>query len=266
MLSLRFCVCTALLEERRTVAALKGKKIEVEDLDLSDIKKQEDAENDNYAPPTTTAVRGTGRGRGRGSGRGRGRGAALKTDVVESTLGDTTIRVKKETGIQRAQEELDDDEVEPQVPLLHLHDGYGWNDEKQDMDNEEPLVRRHARTIRQSDTAADSSTSTAHSAVHLDALAGGALDLISRVSKAANRRHTASRSSSPATTVKMEPSELSDSALLLRKHVLEAGPRVAARSATSSGHKRHRTDSSDGPTTTDVISSRSRTRMPVYSM
>lgn len=144
-------------------AELRGKKITEADVDISDVKKQEDSDAEEGA--STTNVRGSGRGRGRGRGTGRGSGkgrgetaARHGTDnpsQSSESASDTkwsTARVKsKNAGSTEAS--TTNDTNEPRLPLPHPQDGYGWDgdrafdngkDEKGNVveDEDEPLMRR----------------------------------------------------------------------------------------------------------------------------
>ncbi|GJJ77389.1 hypothetical protein EMPS_09748 [Entomortierella parvispora] len=258
----------ALLEERRTVAALKGQKIEPGDLELADIKTKEEADSSDNAP-TTSTTKGAGRGRGRGRGRGKGRGQALKAHI-NSPSDEADSPVKKEGESEKDGESNND--VEPQEPLPHPQDTYGWDDDQGNADDDEPLIRRSARSTRAVGSATRSSpsssgpmsTSSRHSS-RLDAIAGGALDLIDRVSNAARHRDAESRTH-PTRTIKREHTDTSDSALLQRKYNLDTNSPQEESSSSRATRKRQRSSSSDSPSTTEVILPRPRTRLPVFSM
>jgi len=240
----------ALLEERRTVAALQGRKIEAGDLELADIKAKEDVDNSDYIP-TTSTTKGANRGRGHGMGRGKGRGQTLKANL-ESSSDEVGGPLKKEG--EGEMDEGSNEDVEPQVPLPHPQDAYGWDDDQRDADKDEPLIRPGAR----------STTSGRHSS-RLDAPAGGALDLIDRVSKAAKHQDADPRPQ-PIRALKQEYTDSSDSALLLRKHDVDTDSPQEESSSSSTKRKRQRSTSSDSPSTTDVVLPRLRSRLPVFSM
>ncbi|KAF9287733.1 hypothetical protein BGZ68_001342 [Mortierella alpina] len=153
----------ALKEERRMNAELRGKRVTEADVDITDVKKQEDSDAEEGA--STTNVRGSGRGRGRGRGTGRGSGkgrgetaARHGTDnpsQSSESASDTkrsTARVKSKNA-DSTEASTTDDTNEPRLPLPHPQDGYGWDgdrasdngkDEKGNVveDEDEPLMRR----------------------------------------------------------------------------------------------------------------------------
>ncbi|KAF9952953.1 hypothetical protein BGZ72_005796 [Mortierella alpina] len=153
----------ALREERKVNAELQGKKITEADVDISDVKKQEDS--DAEEEPASTSVRGSGRGRGRGRGTGRGSGkgrgelaarhgvdAPSQSSESASDTKRTNVKIKSKN-TDCIQASTSDDAHEPQPPRPHPQDGYGWDgngasDKGKDEtdkfleDDEEPLVRR----------------------------------------------------------------------------------------------------------------------------
>ncbi|KAF9348403.1 hypothetical protein BGX26_000197 [Mortierella sp. AD094] len=194
----------ALKEERRKVALLEGKKVEDTDIDLNDIKKQEDGESGGSQP--TSSTRG-GRGRGRGAGRGRGRGKAVKveqdSEVESSGPGPRSrkkaIKAEKKTAVGTDRfEDADGEENELPQPLPHPQDGYGWDEDvdgalhtknEEDEEEEEPLVRKSTRNNKKelSSTIKPASDAISESVKHhLDDLSAGAQDLINRVSRVAS--------------------------------------------------------------------------------
>ncbi|KAF9964130.1 hypothetical protein BGZ70_006913 [Mortierella alpina] len=153
----------ALREERKMNAELRGKKINEADIDISDVKKQEDSDAEEGA--STTAARGSGRGRGRGKGLGRGSdkgrgelavrpGLDHPSQSSESASDTKSSKAKvKSKDTEQIQASTKDAADEYQPPLPHPQDGYGWDgnvasdngkDEKGNVveDEEEPLVRR----------------------------------------------------------------------------------------------------------------------------
>ena len=141
-------------------AELRGKKINEADIDISDVKKQEDSDAEDGS--STTTARGSGRGRGRGRGLGKGsskgrgelavrHGADNPSQSSESASDTKSLKAKvksKDTDQILATTKDSANEVQP--PLPHPQDGYGWDasdngkDGKGNVveDEEEPLVRR----------------------------------------------------------------------------------------------------------------------------
>ncbi|KAG0001704.1 hypothetical protein BGZ79_004280 [Entomortierella chlamydospora] len=194
----------ALREERRKVALLEGKKAEDIDIDLTDIKKQEN--NETGGSQTTSSTRG-GRGRGRGAGRGRGRGKAVKAEQDSEVKspgpgpgsGKKAIKTEKKTAVGNDRfEDADIVENELPQPLPHPQDGYGWDEDvdsalntknEEDEEEEEPLVRRNTRNSKKESSSAIKPVSDAIGESvkhHLLDLSAGAQDLINRVSRAAS--------------------------------------------------------------------------------
>ncbi|KAF9400570.1 hypothetical protein BGX21_004007 [Mortierella sp. AD011] len=192
------------IEERRKVALLQGKKVEDIDIDLTDIKKQEDSETGSSQ--TTSSTRG-GRGRGRGTGRGRGRGKAVKVEQDSEMKspepgpgsGKKAIKTEKKTAVGDDRfEDADSVESELPQPLPHPQDGYGWDEDvdsalntknEEGEEEEEPLVRRNTRNKKKESSSGTKPVSNAIGESvkhHLLDLSAGAQDLINRVSRAAS--------------------------------------------------------------------------------
>ncbi|CAO3574085.1 unnamed protein product [Mortierella alpina] len=150
----------ALREERRINAEQRGKKINEADIDISDVKKQEDSDADKGSNTTTARGSGRGRGRGRGLGKGSGKGrgelavrhgADNPSQSSESASDTKSFKAKvKSKDTDQILASTKDAVNEFQPPLPHPQDGYGWDasdigkDEKGNVveDEEEPLVRR----------------------------------------------------------------------------------------------------------------------------
>ncbi|KAI1321794.1 hypothetical protein EDD11_000070 [Mortierella claussenii] len=248
----------ALKEERRKRAVLEGRKAQDADVDLSDIKKQEDMDDEEVqADLVTKGVGcGTGRGRGRGRGRARGRGKTSPTahDSDDAAEGSDAVpmpgleakRVKLERRIASRKGRYQDAEAELEQPLPllqnlgHPQDGYGWDEvegadksrfEKHSYDNddeEEPLVHKSARGAAASSSTSLSAAGEGAIQHHLNDLTAGAHKLISRVSRAANHgrakdENIRSLTSSPAQKeiIKREESDHAD-ILLQRKRGQES--------------------------------------------
>ncbi|KAF9567260.1 hypothetical protein EC968_003464 [Mortierella alpina] len=153
----------ALKEERKMNAELRGKKIAEADVDISDVKKQDDSDAEEGASTTSVRGSGRGRGRGRGLGRGSGKGRGELTMRQGSDNPSQSSESASDTKLSKAKVKAKntehtlpssmDDANKPQLPLPHPQDAYGWDgngtsdrgkDEKGSVveDEEEPLLRR----------------------------------------------------------------------------------------------------------------------------